>query len=82
MVSTHATAENAEAISNAVDQARNHLMQVQKELARALALARNDYPHNADKLEQIVGTVGLLTSAVNVDYYQWNEYARVRRVGL
>lgn len=79
-MSTHPTAVNAEAVANAIDRALKHLTVAQTELRDALLLARDDYPHNADKLEQIVGALGLLTSATSVDYYQWDGYARARRI--
>lgn len=77
-MSKYATVENAEAIRNATSRALSRLVEAGKELADAFLLASDDYDNNADKLQQIVGTIGLLSSAVSVEHFTWADYARAR----
>ena len=77
-MSKYATTENAEAIRDATDRALANLIRSEKELRDALLLASDDYDNNADKLQQIVGAIGLLSSAVSVEHFTWSDYARAR----
>lgn len=78
-MSKYATVYNAEAIRDRTDRAASALRIAGRELKDALLLASDDYDHNADKLQQIVGAIGLLTSAVGTEHSTWVDYARERR---
>lgn len=77
-MSKYATVHNAEAIRDQTDRALAHLITAGKELKDALLLANDDYDHNADKLQQIVGTIELLSGAVALEHFKWSDYARAR----
>lgn len=78
-MSQYATVENAEAIRDQTKRASRHLRDAEKELTDALLLAGDDYDLNANKLQQIVGALGLLAGAVSIEHSTWDGYATARR---
>lgn len=78
-MSKYATVHNAEAIRDRTDRALGHLITAERELKDALRLAGDDYDNNADGLQQILGALGLLSSAVAREHFTWSDYARERR---
>lgn len=78
-MSKYATLENAETIRNAMDRALKGLVTAEKELADILLLASDDYEHNADQIQAILGALKLTTSAVSLEWSKWAGYASGRR---
>lgn len=73
-----ATKVNAEAIANLASQAADAMQTACILLNEAVELARNDYAHNGDKLENAYGALKLACSAVAGERYVWQDYARYR----
>lgn len=73
-----ATKVNAEAIANLTRQAADAMWTAGVLLHDAVALAKDDYSHNGDKLENAYGALKLATSAVVGEQYVWQDYARHR----
>jgi len=72
------TAQRARAISELTRTAVATMTDARAALASALSLAKDDYDHNADKLQDLVGAVNLTLSALCIEQSTWNGYARAR----
>lgn len=72
-------AARAEAIRSHISRADDHLRAALCELRDAHHLAKDDFPHNDEKLAEIV-TLTSVTSSLNIqECYKWRDYATARR---
>ena len=76
---SYATYENAAAIRNRAKLAAWHLREAESELKDALELAKDDYDHNADLLQHLVGSVAVIASVVGSEHSRWEGYADARK---
>lgn len=72
------TPERARKIRDLTASAVDHVADARFALDAALALARDDYDHNADKLQDIVGAIRLLSSTVLNEHHAWQDWAAAR----
>ena len=78
------TAENSQAIVDALAYARDALIDARSTLLMAKARSAMDYPHNADGIENLPGTVQVLIDAVCREHYTWTSFndSRQREIGV
>lgn len=74
-----ATKERAENIRDALQESLNHLIEARQKLTDAIELAKDDYPHNADILPLIRGSITLSQSSLAGEVSTWTGYAIARR---
>lgn len=70
--------KNAADITAHLRTAMTSLNSAQRELQQALALAKTDYPHNDQALQNAVGGLHLVQSTVAVEVSNWHSYLIAR----
>lgn len=74
----NATKLNAEAIRDLLERSDSFLLSALVDLTAAVDRARDDYPHNADRLESALGALRLVAATVAMESCTWQDYARNR----